>query len=93
MNEEENHDGKKAGIPLVEYGYFDPILWITGLMDSSKVARAADFWSCEKNDLRNCPTINFFMFVNGLMTPGKIIFYESATFDESVRLGVRTHLS
>ena len=23
-NEEGNHDGKKAGISLVEYGYFDP---------------------------------------------------------------------
>lgn len=55
-------------------------------MDSSKVTRADDFWSCEKNDLRNCPTIDFFMFVNGLMTPEKIVFYESATFDESITL-------
>ena len=54
-------------------------------MDSSKVTRAADFWSCEKNDLRNCPTIDVFMFVNGLMTPEKIVFYESATFDESIK--------
>jgi hypothetical protein len=55
-------------------------------MDSSKVTRAADFGSCEKNDLRNRPTIDFFMFVNALMTP--IVFYESATFAESIALNV-----
>jgi len=54
-------------------------------MLSSKVTRAAFFWSCEKNDLHNCPTIDFFILVNGLMTPEKIVFYESATFDEFIK--------